>query len=211
MHEYDILTPRCYHPNPDLVEYIREELRMKEIRRARENAGEGLSDNEKRFEKNLNKRKSTWMNKVFQITADLIFFLECIGAKPELREEFKDEYNDLFGFHVKEEYLHYTVALYENTFYRLISSILQIENTELPDSTTTATYIAQQAVYEKMRKVLDESGMRYTDPEIATKIIDDLQYNMAWIKFVAPPVHSKDYFRRIINYENPVLRDAKSP
>lgn len=211
MHEHGVLRPKCYHPDPDLVEYIREELRMKEIRRTRENAGEDLSDDEKRFERNLNKRKSTWMNKIFQITADLIFFLECIGAKAELREEFKDEYDDLFGFHGIVDYLYHTVAVYENTFYRLISSILQIENTELRDSTMTATYIAQQAVYEKMRKVLDESGIRYTDPEIATKIIDDLQYNMAWIKFVALPVHSKDHFRRIIDYQNPVLRDAKSP
>jgi hypothetical protein len=210
MSENDVMRPKCYHPAADLVQYIRDELQMKEIRRTRENAGEDLSGDEKRFERNLNKRKSTWMNKIFQITADLIFFLECVANKPELREEFKDEYDDLFGLGVNEEYLYYTIEVFKNSFYRLVSSVLQINNTEIRDSSMTATYIAQDAVFDKMRNVV-ESSMRYSDPEIANKIIDDIGSSTAWIKLVSLANKQKIHFRREIDSHNPVVQDTKSP
>jgi hypothetical protein len=216
MAKNDILESKSYRPNANLVQYILDELLMKEIRRNRENAGEDLSHDEKRFERNLNKRKSTWMNKIFQMTADLIFFLECIANKPELKEEFKDEYENLFGFSSggegsdSPERLFYSVEIHQNTVTRLISSILQLDITEQQDSTMIATYIAQEVAYWKMHNVLTESGMRYTDPEITAKIINDLYYNKAWIKFVTVGIDSRTHFRRIIDYNNPVLGEVKS-
>jgi hypothetical protein len=212
MNKNNVLRSKCYEPDPDLVRYILDELRMKEIRRVRENAGENLSIDEKRFERNLDKRKSTWMNKIFQITADLIFFLECIAAKQELSEEFEDEYDDLFGFGVEDQMLYHTPGVYENTLSRLISSILQTDDlgTISRDSTTTATYIAQLVVLKKMRLVI-EYGMADSDPDIAHRIIDDFRYSLAWIKFAFRPVKLKTRFRREIDSHNPVLKDAKSP
>jgi hypothetical protein len=227
-----ILGPKSYLPNPDFVQYIRDELQMKEIKRAREDAGEELSIDEKRFERNLDKRKSTWMNKIFQTTADLIFFLECVATEPDLTEEFKDEYDDLFGFGVEDDKMMYhmtlklpgtegyvelnptahTIESYRNTFSRLISSMLQIHDhpTTNPDDTTiTATYLTQLAVLEKMRPIAKWS-IEYTHPHIADRIIDDLQYSLAWIKFVSRPVKLKNHFRRRIDRYKPVLRRAKS-
>jgi hypothetical protein len=213
MDENDILRPKCYRPDPDLVEYIRKELQMKEIRRTRENAGEDLSDHEKKVEKNLNKTKSKWMDRIFQRTADLIFFLECIATNPELREEFKDEYNNLFRFGVEDPsyyYAFHAIPDRENTFRRLISSVLQLENRRMHDTSMTATYIAQEAIYKKMRKVLEENLGEY-DPEIASKISSDIQYCLAWIRFVSVPDEQKTHLRREIDYYNPVLSDLDFP
>ena len=209
MPESHVKRSKCYHPDTNFVQYIWDELRMKEIRRTRENAGEELSGDEKRFERNLDKRKSTWMNKIFQRTADLIFFLECVASKPELREEFKDEYDDLFGLGVNEEYLYYSTELYKNSFYRLVSSILQTNNMQIRDTSLTATYIAQEAVYRKMQNIV-ESAIRIPDPEIANKILDDIGSSMAWIKFVSLTNITKTHFRREIDSHNPVVQDTKS-
>jgi len=211
MEQNHILKPKRYRPDPDLVEYIREELRMKEIRRTRENAGEDLSDDEKRFERNLDKRKSTWMDKIFQKTSDLIFFLECIAAKPELREEFKEEYNNLFGFGVEDPSYYYAFHVIPgalNTFLRLISSVLQVENRGMHVTSMAATYLAQEAVYEKMRKVLEDNLGEY-DSEIASKIISDIRYCLAWIRFVSVPDEQKTHLRREIDYFNPVLSNPE--
>jgi hypothetical protein len=213
MDQNHILRPKRYRPDPSLVEYIREELRMKEIRRTRENAGEDLSDEEKRFERNLDKRKSTWMNKIFQVTADLIFFLECIATNPELREEFKDEYNNLFRFGVEDPSYYYAFHVIpgaENTFLRLISSVLQVENRGMHDTSMAATYLAQEAVYEKMRKVLEDNLGEY-DLEIASKISSDIRYCLAWIRFVSVPDEQKTHLRREIDSHNPVLSDLDFP
>ena len=144
------------------------------------------------------------------MTADLIFFLECIAIKPELWEEFKEEYDDLFGFSGFEEpTLYYTAtAIYENPSRRLMYSILQTYSMEFSQSTTTAAYIAQLAVYEKIRNSLD-GELKWTDPEITRKVKDDFSYSVAWIKFFSRPVAPKTPFRRIIDSYNPVLEDAK--
>ncbi|MDQ3968010.1 MAG: hypothetical protein M3275_06405 [Thermoproteota archaeon] len=183
---------------------------MNEIRRSRENAGEELSSDEKRFERNLNKRKSTWMNKIFQITADLIFFLECIANKSELREEFTYEYDNLFRLGVDEQYLYHPTEVFKNTFYRLVASILQVNNAEIRDTSMTATYIAQTAVYEKIANVIEGSAIRYTDPKIADKITDDIISSMAWIKFISLVDKPRTHFRREIDSHNPVVQDTKS-
>jgi hypothetical protein len=217
MTTYDDQPLGCkgYQPDPALVQYILDELRIKEIRQTRENAGENLSSDEKRFERNLDKRKSTWMNKIFQITADLIFFLECIADKEELKEEFQDEYDDLFGFGVDDNALYESKAVYENTLSRFISSILQTNDlygTTL-HSATTATYIVQLAVLDKMQLII-EYGMVADDPVVAERMVNDFRYSLGWTKFVKwaiHPVKLKTGFRRKIDPHNPVLRDAKSP
>jgi hypothetical protein len=207
MEENHTRTPKCYLPDPDLVQYIKDELRMKQIRRSRENAGEDLLSDEKRFERNLDKRKSTWMNKIFQMTADLIFFLECVANKPELREEFWDEYNNLFGFRGRgDEPLYYSNEVYENTFSRLISSVLQKSNIDL-DTSMTATYIAQLVVYEKIVNVLEE--LAYSDPDIVDKITEDFSASKAWVRFLTRGT-AEIPFRRKIESHNPVVQDTKS-
>jgi hypothetical protein len=211
MDENHILKPKRYRPSSKLVEYIREELRMKQIRRTRENAGEDLSSDEKKFERNLDKRKSTWMNKIFQVTADLIFFLECIATNPELREEFKDEYNNLFQFGVEDPSYYYAFHVIpgaRNTFLRLISSVLQVENRGMHDTSMAATYLAQEAVYEKMQNVLKYNLGEY-DSEIASKISSDIRYCLAWIRFVSVPDEQKTHLRREIDYYNPVLSNQE--
>jgi hypothetical protein len=209
MDEIVIEEAKRYQPNPDLVQYIKGELRMKEIRRIRENAGEDLSPDEKKLERNLDKRKSTWMNKIFQITADLIFFFECIAAKEELSEEFKDEYDDLFGFGFDDAYIYYTDVDHENPLRRLVFSLLQVNSTGFLNASMTATYVTQKAIYEKMRKVVSED-IEITDPEIAGKITSDILYCLAWVRFVSKPTTRKTRFRREIDSQNPVLRNMES-
>src|SRR5215212_4014454 len=46
--------------------------------------------------------------------------------------------------------------------------------------------------------------------DIARRMIDDVRYSMAWVKFFCGPGKLKTHFRRRIDSHNPVLMGAKS-
>lgn len=206
MAKNEISRPKCYPPHPDLVKYIFNELHMKKIKRTRDDAGEELSSDEKTLDKSLNKSKSKWMDRIFQETSNLIFFLECIAVREELNEEFEDEYDELFGFGFEDQDMLYMYPNNTNTFRRLILALLQTNNKE----SMMASFIAQQAIYQKMKKRIEDS-YDWENPDIARKITDDFQYSLAWIKFFYTPGIQKTYCRRKIDSHNPVLKDEKSP
>jgi hypothetical protein len=216
MHESKILRPKGYEPSPDLVQYIRDELHMKQLRRMRDDAGEELLSDEKRYERNLDKRKSTWMNKIFQEMADLIFFLECIATIPELKEEFEDEYEELLGLSDPE----YSIddIMLRTSFGRLIASVLQTGNGDSSHPSMIATYVAQVNVYKKIRKVIgpdDSKALGDTldamNPDITEKISDDIRYAMAWTKFLSNAREYKKHHRRVIYGHNIIIEVDCNP
>jgi len=154
------------------------------------------------------------LDKLFQSTTDLVFFLEQIADNPKLQEVFEDDLKELFE--VKPE--HQTkqlsplfgdelggIRIRETLFSRLVFASLIPHEEEYDNFRVRLLDDLQSIVYGKMWYMLTQ---RYSRSDIIVQsAIEDLQKALGWTHFQSKSIH--DYVKdpkRFFKFPAPKFR-----
>lgn len=179
---------KYYRPTEDLVNYLKEELQTNRLKRDKVLAGKELSEAEQKLDKNLNKRKSTWMDRIFQDWADMLFFLDFITNFPELKEEFEDELDDLFGLSYpisgRLQTLDYEVAD-GLPWYRFLAAALGESDTDNTSPKMILAGVCQEIIKNKIHSILEDNEyIQYASPQVIRRIDEDFGLALSWINYI---------------------------
>ena len=113
---------------------------------------------------NLNRKKITVLDKVFQSMADLTYFLEQIAIHPKLEEVFRKDLQDLFDMRpsseVKQLHPYFGVhmegiRLQETAFTRLIFASILPDDDQFLEYRLRIMHTLQSMVYAKTKFTMD--------------------------------------------------------
>ena len=146
-----------------LQDYLEEKLKIERLKIKTIQAGNHLSEIDKRaIEANDRRKVARLNNDIFCSMANLIYFFEFINEHPELEGVFDEDIEDLFGFrgsHVERKKVDDPKYL---TFFRLMSSMLNYDGDDIivkkeGDKVLTTRRIKKTDVIKKGKQQFDKS------------------------------------------------------
>ncbi len=163
---------------------------------------------------NLNRRKITVLDKIFQSMADLTYFLEQIAAHPTLEESFRKDLQDLFDMRpdseVKQLHPYFGVQmkgirLQETTFTRLIFASILPDDEEFLEYRLRMMHTIQSIVYAKTKVTLDNTFGVYNQATVSA--LNDMENTVGWTAMLGK--HKKDSkyeSKRLMNFPAPYTK-----
>ena len=157
------------------------------------------------------------LDKLFQSTADLVYFLEQIADNPNLQQVFEDDLKELFE--VKPEHVTKQLSplfgielggirIQETLFSRLVFSSIIPHEINYENFRVKLLHDLQSIVFAKMWFILTK---RFSPFDIVTKsALEDLEKALGWTHFHSKSVH--DYIKepkRFYNFSAPNFRMQK--
>jgi len=183
-------SPKSYSPSEGMKEFISEKLQLLK---------------KEKSSTEWNTRKARTLDKLFQTTADLIYFLEQIADKPELQEVFEDDLREFFEskrdsdtrqlsplFGVE----HGGIRIQETMLSRLVFAALIPHEDDYDNFRVKLLHGVQSIVYVKMWWMLTKS---FSPSDIVVKsALEDLEKAMGWTLFQSKSIH--DYIQEPKRY-----------
>ena len=124
-----------YSFSPYLKDYMEEKLKIEKMKKRTSDAGNHLSEIDKRAIEANDRRKVVRLNNdIFCSMANLIYFFEFINEHHELEGIFDEDVEDLLGFrgsHAKRFKVDDPTSTKYLTFFRLMSCILNYDGDDL--------------------------------------------------------------------------------
>jgi len=157
------------------------------------------------------------LDKLFQSTADLVYFLEQIADNPNLQQVFEDDLKELFE--VKPEHVTKQLSplfgielggirIQETLFSRLVFSSIIPHEINYENFRVKLLHDLQSIVFAKMWFILTKRFSRF---DIVTKsALEDLEKVLGWTHFQSKSVH--DYIKepkRFYNFSAPKFHMQK--
>lgn len=189
-------TPKSYTPSDGMKKLISEKLQLLK---------KGKSSTE------WNIRKTRTLDKLFQTTADLIYFLEQIADKPDLQEVFEDDLREFFEVKRDSDVKqlsplfgveHGGIRIQETMFSRLVFASLIPHEDDYNNFRVKLLNDVQSIVYVKMWWMLTK---RFSPFDIVVKsALEDLEKAMGWTMFQSKSIN--DYVKdpkRYFNFHAP--------
>lgn len=123
---------KSYSFSPVLQDYLIEKLKMERLKIKTMQAGNQLSEIDKRAIKKNDRRKVARLNNdIFCSMANLIYFFEFINEHPELEGIFDEDVEDLLGFRGPHAQRFKVDDPKYLTFFRLMSCILNYDGNDI--------------------------------------------------------------------------------
>ena len=162
-------------------------------------------------------QKSRILDKLFQSTADLVFFLEQVADNPKLQEIFEDDLKELFEARPERETKQLSplfgaeqggIRIQETLFSRLVFAVLIPHEEDYENFRVRLLDDLQSIVYAKMWYMLTQ---RFDMFDIITKsATEDLKKALGWTQFQSKAIH--DYIdepNRFFSFSAPKYRMQK--
>lgn len=190
---------KYYTPSAIIEDYLKEKLR---------NLKTGKSST------NLNRRKMTMLDKVFQSMADLTYFLEQIAAHPKLEESFRKDLQDLFDMRpasdVKQLHPYFGanmegIRLQETAFTRLIFASILPDDDQFLEYRLRMMHTLQSIIYAKTKFTMDGN---YGVCHQATKSsLNDLGNAVGWTATIGKHEIDPEYHpNRLLDFPAPYTK-----
>ena len=195
-------SPKGYSPSEGMQKLIADKLRL--LKKG-ESSGTWTT------------QKSRILDKLFQSTADLVFFLEQVADNPKLQEIFEDDLKELFEARPERETKQLSplfgaeqggIRIQETLFSRLVFAVLIPHEEEYKNFRVRLLDDLQSIVYAKMWYMLTQ---RFDMFDIITKsATEDLKKALGWTQFQSKAIH--DYIdepNRFFSFSAPKYRMQK--
>jgi len=189
---------KSYEPSKQVKTMIREKLQLLE---------------KDKSSKTWDKKKFDFIEKLFQSSADMIYFLEMTAANSKLREVFEKDLEDLLDVRPYRLVhglpstigMRTGIFLSQTNLIRLIYASLIPYEKDYKNFRLKLLTQLQMLIYEKMGSIIqDEYGY---STQIAKSVMEDMQRSLGWVAMLS---HPKDYEKenpsRVINFRHPYKR-----
>ena len=189
-------SAKYYAPSSVIEDFIKEKL---------QNLKTGTSDT------NLNRRKITFLEKIFQSMADLTYFLEQVAINPKLEESFRTDLQDLFDMRpesdAKQLHPYYGediagIKLKETTFTRLIFASILPDDDEFLEYRLRMMHTLQSIVYAKTKFAMEANFGAYN--QVTKSCLSDLSNAVGWTAMIGKHEIDPEYEpKRLLDFSAP--------
>ena len=191
--------PKGYEPSASMKDFIGDKLRFLK---------------EEESSRTWDTQKVRILDKLFQSTADLVYFLEQIADNPKLQEVFEDDLKELFEVKPEHDTKQLSplfgdelggIRIRETLFSRLVFASLIPHEEEYNNFRVRLLDDLQSIVYAKMWYMLTQRYSRFDI--IMQSTLEDLQKALGWTHFQSKSI--LDYVnepKRFFSFSAPKFR-----
>ena len=177
--------PKGYKPSASMEGFIGEKLRL--LKKGESSAA-------------WTTKKSRILDKLFQSTADLVFFLEQIADNPKLQEVFEDDLKELFEVKPEQQTKELSplfgsqvggIKIRDTLFTRLVFASIIPHEEEYNNFRVLLLDDLQSILYAKMWYMLTQRYSRFDI--VMQSALEDLKKALGWTHFQSKSIH--DYVK----------------
>ena len=202
---------KCYIPDETLVTFLQDWLHIHQKRERLTKEGEGLSSEDEKRLRNLDKKKIDYIdNTIFPAMANLTYFFEAMASSDRLANAFEDELEEILDPRKSKDSAKFSGnsmrmssgSFRRNNLARLLNAMLEIpmknysDQQQVEDFRIGIMYQILNIIGDKMDILLSHE---YSSNQVWKSFWDDYQRMLGWLALLTRSVKEapNEYDRKL--------------